>query len=98
MVPFCGSFCIVIAGLPCRKSSVFPFRSGWLPVHARFTIAGLVGRSHRGELPAFNDIDRFVLARLALKGALLRAGPVGFYSCEPHRRAALGARWMNDVL
>jgi len=35
---------------------------------------------------------------LALKSALLRTGLVRLYSGEPHRRAALGARWMHDVL
>jgi hypothetical protein len=30
-----------------------------------------VGFHSRGELPAFDDIDRLVLAHLALKGALL---------------------------
>jgi hypothetical protein len=30
-----------------------------------------VGLHGQGELPAFDDIDRLVLARLTLKGALL---------------------------
>ena len=50
------------------------------------------------DLSKFDDFDRLVLAGLALKRALLRAGPVRLYSSEPHRRAALGARWMYDVL
>ena len=52
-----------------------------------------------GELPAFNSsIHRLVLAGRALKGALLRTGSIRLKSSEPHRRAALGARWMHDVL
>ena len=50
------------------------------------------------DLSKFDDFDRLVLAGLALKSALLRIGLVRFYSNEPHRRAALGACWMHDVL
>ena len=52
----------------------------------------------RTDLSIFDDLDRLVLARLALKSALLRTGLVRPYSREAHRRAALGARWMYDVL
>ena len=52
--------------------------------------------SQEAELSAFDDFDRLVLASLALKSALLRTGAIRLYSREPHRRAALGARWMND--
>ena len=45
-------------------------------------------------LSKFDDFDRLVLADLALKGALLRTGLVRLYSSQPHRRPALGARWM----
>jgi len=53
---------------------------GRLPVHARQRLlassaadirAMAVGFHSRGELPAFDDIDHLVLARLTLKGALL---------------------------
>ena len=81
MMPFCGSSCIVMPGLP-EKIVGFPFRSGngLLPVHGRLrllassaadTRAMAVGFHSRGELPAFDDIDHLVLARLTLKGALL---------------------------
>jgi hypothetical protein len=46
------------------------------------------------DLTIFDDIDRL---GLALKSALLRTGSSGSIG-EPHRRAALGARWMHDVL
>jgi hypothetical protein len=46
----------------------------------------------------FDDLDRLVLAGLALKSALLRTGLIRLYSREPHRRAALGTRWMDDFL
>ena len=54
--------------------------------------------SRRPELSIFDDFDRLVLAGLALKHALLRTGLVRFYARQPHRHAALGAHWMNDVL
>ena len=50
------------------------------------------------DLSKFDDFDRLILAGLALKSALLRIGLVRPYSSEPHRRAALGTRWMHDVL
>src|SRR4029453_6726088 len=52
----------------------------------------------QSDLFFIDDLDNLVLARLALKSALLRTGPIRFYSGEPHRRAALGASWMCDVL
>ncbi len=60
-MPFCGSFCIVMA--------VAPY-----------------------------DINCFVLAGLAFKGVLLPASPIRRKSSQPHRRAALGARWMYDIV
>ena len=50
------------------------------------------------DLAKFDDLDQLVLAGLALESTLLRTGFVRLYSREPHRRAALGARWMYDVL
>ena len=50
------------------------------------------------DLSKFDDFDRLILAGLALKSALLRIGLVWLYSSEPHRRAALGACWVHDVL
>ena len=58
----------------------------------------VLGLHSQSDLFFIDDLDNLVLARLALKSALLRTGPIRFYSGEPHRRAALGASWMCDVL
>jgi hypothetical protein len=50
------------------------------------------------DLSELDDFDHLVLAGFALKSALLRTGFIRLYSSEPHRRAALGASWMHDVL
>jgi hypothetical protein len=50
------------------------------------------------DLTIFDDLDRLVLAGLALKSAFLRSGFIRLYSRKPHRRAALGAPWMDDIL
>ena len=54
--------------------------------------------SQLSDLSKFDDIDRLVLAGLALKRALLQAGSIRLYPREPHWRAALGACGMDDFL
>ena len=49
-------------------------------------------------LAVFDDIDRLVLADLALERAFLQTGAIRLYTCKPYWRAALSACWMGEFL
>src|SRR5262245_13844061 len=66
----------------------------WVQYSRRKSKAGL--HSKRPSYLFLDDIDRLVLADLALKRAFLQTGSIRLYSRQPHGRAALSAGWMDD--